>query len=79
MMGKVTDFKELFKQRYPEDQAQIMYEYYMLGVRDAAQDVIDTLDDYACALSGTGQEHAYDQVSANLYAYFKEYIGCDVY
>lgn len=75
-MGKVTDFEELFNIRYKDHLEGFatykeMYRYfYMLGVRDAAQDAVDTLNDYACALAGTGQEHTYDTSAAALQIYF---------
>jgi len=82
-MGKVTNFEKRFLEHYnsqPFKEYLLLEKFYMLGVRDAAQDAIDTLDDYATALSGTGQEHAYDRASANLHKYFTEEVGLnDIY
>jgi hypothetical protein len=50
---------------------------YMRGTRDMAQDTLDTLGDYACAVSGCKPEvlkpeQVYDRAHSNLMTYYTQ-------
>jgi hypothetical protein len=56
-----------------------MHAAYRQGARDMAQDTVDTLGDYACAVAGLPEvvytyEAAFDSAKANLMTYYTQVL-----
>ena len=64
----------------PERVLEWLRAAYQQGCRDMAQDTLDTLGDYACAVSGCkpevlGPEEVYDRAHDNLMVYYTQVLN----
>lgn len=87
-MNEVKDFESKSEALHEYSEAGIMQEKrilewleeaYIAGARSMAQDTLDTLGDYACALAGCekeliGPEEVYDRAHSNLMVYYTKIL-----
>ena len=87
-MNEVKDFESKSEALHEYSEAGIMQEKrilewleeaYIAGARSMAQDTLDTLGDYACALAGCekeliGPEEVYDKAHISLMVYYTKVL-----
>ena len=90
-MNEVKDFESKSEALHEYSEAGIMKEKrilewleeaYIAGAKSMAQDTLDTLGDYACALAGCekeliGPEEVYDKAHISLMVYYAQIFDLD--
>lgn len=79
-MGKNISLKQQFAQYIQTNNCVNLEQAFLAGARVMAQDTLDTLGDYACAVSGCKPEvlrpeEVYDRARDNLMVYYTQVLN----